>query len=92
MQEAAGGVVALHGIPVRAQQFCQRQAGTLGFHVPEGNVDRGDSLHRHSAAANGSACPQQFGVDFVNIIRIFTQQVVGDLFGMSVNPLTTGAF
>ncbi|MNI87907.1 hypothetical protein D3C73_1451480 [compost metagenome] len=74
-----------------AQQFCQRQARALGLHIPQGDVERGDGLDRHPAAANGSAGPQQFGVDLVYIVRIFAKQIIGDLFGMRINTLTACA-
>ena len=46
VQEAAGGVVAAHGVAVGAEQLGQRQPGALGLEVPQRDVDRGDRLRR----------------------------------------------
>ena len=49
-------------------------------------------MYRHSAPADGSPGPQQFYVDFVNVVRIFAKQIIGYLFGVSVNALAARTF
>ena len=74
-----------------AEQLRQRQSGALGFHIPQGNIKRRDGLYRHAAAPDGGARPQQFGVDLVDIVGVFAEQIIGNLFGMGVNSLASRA-
>ncbi len=79
LQEAAGGVVDLAGITVRANQFGQRQAGPAGFEVPQRDVERRYRLCCHTGAPDRGTGPQQRLVDAVDIGGVLSDRCLGDL-------------
>ena len=91
VQIAARGVVALHGIALRAQQLGQRQAGALGFQVPQGDVKGRDGLRREAAAAHAGTGPQQLGEQARDVVRVLTDQVGRQFLGVRVHAGAAGA-
>ena len=73
------------------EQFGHRQSGSLGFEVPERDVDGGDGLSGHTAAADRSACPDQLGPDLGDIAGVLANQDGGDFLGVGELGGTTCA-
>ena len=91
VQEAAGGVVGPHRVAVRAEQLGQRQAGALGLEVPQRDVERGDGLGGHAAAADRGAGPDQLGPELADVVGVLADQHVGDLLGVRELGRAAGA-
>ena len=84
MQEAAGGVVGLHGVAVCAEELGQGQVGPLRLEVVQGDVEGRDGLGRDAAAADGGTGPEQLLVDPADVTGVLADQAVGHLFGVGV--------
>ena len=91
VQEAAGGVVGLHGVAVGAEELGQRQAGALGLEVVERDVDRGEGLGGDAGAAHGGAGPEELGVELADVVRVLADDAFGHLLGVGVLGRAAGA-
>jgi hypothetical protein len=69
---------------VGAEKLGQRQIGTFGFQVPKRDVESGNGLDRQTAAANGSAGPNQLIPKPGNVVGILADQFRSDFLGMDV--------